>query len=77
MPLSAKYYGDTSHVRTRTTAATIEWEMDTQASTGMAPNVTSETLYFAHHNTDADILASIAGWVNDRNGAAAGERVLR
>ena len=43
----------------------------------MAPNVTSETLYFAHHNTDADILAAIAGWVNDRHGPLQGERVLR
>ena len=33
----------TRRLRTRTTAAPIEWEMDTQASTGMAPNVTSET----------------------------------
>ena len=27
-----------------------------------------ETLYFGHHNTDADILAAITAWVNDRKG---------
>ena len=51
--------------------------MDTQASTGMAPNVMSENLYFAHHNTDADILASIAGWVNDRKGPLQASASLR
>jgi subtilase family serine protease len=67
VPLSAKYYGDTSTPDVND-GGTVEWEMDTQASTAMAPNVTSETLYFAHHNTDADILASIAGWVADKHG---------
>ena len=32
----------------------------------MAPNVLGETLYFAHHNTDADVFASWVGWVNDK-----------
>ena len=67
VPVNSKYYGDTSTADTND-GATGEWELDTQASTGMAPNVSSETLYFAHHNTDADILASIAGWVNDKHG---------
>jgi hypothetical protein len=34
----------------------------------MAPNVVSETLYFAHHNTDADVYASWVGWVHDKKG---------
>ncbi|MDX6481994.1 MAG: hypothetical protein QOG85_2504 [Gaiellaceae bacterium] len=67
VPLTAKYYGDASTPDTDD-GGTIEWEMDTQASTAMAPNVISESLYFAHHNTDSDILASIAGWVSDRKG---------
>ena len=66
VPLTTKYYGDTS--TPDTPDPQTEWEMDTQASTGMAPNVVSETLYFAHHNTDEDILASIIGWVSDRKG---------
>jgi pseudomonalisin len=68
VPVGVKYYGDTSTPDTSGDGATGEWELDTQASTGMAPNVTSETLYFAHHNTDADVLASIVGWVSDRKG---------
>ncbi len=67
VPLLVSYYGDTS-TPTTNDGGTIEWEMDTQASTGMAQNVKSEHLYFGRHNTDADILASIAGWVNDHHG---------
>ena len=68
--VTVKHYGDTSTPDTSGDGATGEWELDTQASTGMAPNVTSENLYFAHHSTDADILAAIAGWVTDRFGAS-------
>lgn len=67
VPITVKRYGDTSTPDTND-GGTVEWELDTQASTGMAPNVASETLYFARHNTDADILTSIAGWVNDKKG---------
>jgi hypothetical protein len=38
----------------------------------MAPNVTSETLYFAHHNSDTDALAAFTGWVNDKKGPLQG-----
>jgi pseudomonalisin len=72
VPITVKRYGDTSTPDTSGDGATTEWELDTQASTGMAPNVTSETLYFAHHNTDTDVLASIVGWVNDKNGPLQG-----
>ena len=72
VPISVKKYGDTSTPDTSGDGATVEWELDTQASTGMAPNVTSETLYFAHHNTDADVLASMVGWVNDKHGPLQG-----
>jgi pseudomonalisin len=67
VPITSKYYGDASTPDTND-GATIEWELDTQASTGMAPDVQGETLYFAHHNSDADILAAMTGWVNDRKG---------
>jgi len=67
VPVTVKSYGDTSTPDTND-GGTVEWELDTQASTGMAPNVASETLYFGHHNTDADVLSSIAGWVNDKKG---------
>lgn len=67
VPITTKYYGATDTPDTND-GATVEWELDTQASTGMAPNVLGETLYFAHHNSDADVFASWVGWVNDRRG---------
>lgn len=67
VPITVKYYGDSSTPDTND-GSTIEWELDTQASTGMAPDVLGETLYFGHHNTDADILAAMTGWVNDKKG---------
>src|SRR6266576_3115610 len=72
VPISVKKYGDTSTPDTSGDGATVEWELDTQASTGMAPNVKSETLYFAHHNSDTDALASFVGWVNDKHGPLQG-----
>jgi subtilase family serine protease len=72
VPISVKKYGDTSTPDTSGDGATVEWELDTQASTGMAPNVSSETLYFAHHNSDTDALASFVGWVNDKHGPLQG-----
>ncbi len=72
VPITVKHYGDTSTPDTSGDGATVEWELDTQASTGMAPNVKSETLYFAHHNSDTDALAAFAGWVNDKNGPLQG-----
>src|SRR5689334_13642820 len=72
VPITVKKYGDTSTPDTSGDGATGEWELDTQASTGMAPNVTSETLYFAHHNSDTDALAAFTGWVNDKKGPLQG-----
>ena len=72
MPISVKKYGDTSTPDTSGDGATTEWELDTQASTGMAPNVKSETLYFARHNSDTESLAAFTGWVNDKNGPLQG-----
>jgi pseudomonalisin len=67
-PIAFKYYGSTSTPDTSGDGATGEWELDTQASTGMAPDVQGETMYFGHHNTDTDILAALTAWVNDRKG---------
>ena len=66
VPLTFNSYGDTN--TPATADATSEWQLDTQASTAMAPNVVSEKLYFARHNTETDLLASWVGWVNDRQG---------
>lgn len=67
VPITVKHYGDAS-TPLQDDGSTIEWELDTQASTGMAPDVKGETLYFADHSTDAEILAALTGWVNDKNG---------
>jgi subtilase family serine protease len=50
------------------TGGNVEWELDTQASTGMAPAVKQVHLYFAQHLIDPDAEADFAKWVDDRNG---------
>jgi subtilase family serine protease len=72
VPITVKKYGDTSTPDTSGDGATVEWELDTQSSTGMAPNVKSETLYFSRHNDDTETLAAFTGWVNDKNGPLQG-----
>lgn len=46
----------------------VEWELDTQASTGMAPNVKAVHLYFGEHLIDPDVEADFAKWVGDPRG---------
>ena len=46
----------------------IEWDIDTQASTGMAPNAYELQLYFVHSLSDADVAAEFSQWVSDPNG---------
>ena len=45
-----------------------EWDIDTQASTGMAPEARSETLFFANDLTDSSVLADMSAWESDPNG---------
>ena len=45
-----------------------EWDLDTQASTGMAPNVQGETLYFAKDIFDASVESAFTQWAQDPNG---------
>jgi subtilase family serine protease len=72
VPISVKKYGSTTTPDTSGDGATGEWELDTQASTGMAPNVSSETLYFGRHNDETESLAAFTGWVNDKHGPLQG-----
>lgn len=53
-------YGDNS--------GSIEWYLDSQASTGMAPDVSQLDLYFAKSLADADVFASFAAWAGDPHG---------
>lgn len=45
-----------------------EWDIDTQASTGMAPKAAGETLYFGKDLTDSTTLAEFQAWASDPNG---------
>lgn len=46
----------------------IEWDLDTQASTGMAPDTYGVDLYFANQLFDAQVESLFTAWVNDPNG---------
>lgn len=71
-PIQYNLYGDTTTADSDQSAAQGEWDLDTQASTDMSPNVQGEKLYFAHHNSDADILAAFTAWVGDPSGPLQG-----
>jgi subtilase family serine protease len=45
-----------------------EWEIDTQASAGMAPRNAGETLYFAKSILDGDLNNSFVAWAHDAHG---------
>lgn len=45
-----------------------EWQIDTQASLGMAPQADSETLYFANSILDGDLNNSFVAWAQDPAG---------
>jgi subtilase family serine protease len=46
----------------------IEWYLDVQAMTGMAPDLAHLDLYFAKTLFDHDVFASFNDWANDPNG---------
>jgi hypothetical protein len=46
----------------------VEWDLDTQSSTGMAPKAYGETLYFGTSLTDASVLNVFNAWADDANG---------
>jgi subtilase family serine protease len=46
----------------------IEWYLDSQSSTGMAPDVSKLDFYFAKSLFDADILQDFNKWANDASG---------
>lgn len=45
-----------------------EWNIDTQASTGMAPDVNKLTLYFGTDLSDADVTATFSQFTDDADG---------
>ncbi len=48
----------------------VEWDIDTQAATGMAPDSTGLTLYSGASLVDATVEAMFTTWANDPAGAA-------
>jgi len=46
-----------------------EWDLDSQASTGMAPNVSGFTFYFGPDASTASTLAATQAWVDDPAGS--------
>ncbi|HTU87863.1 MAG TPA: S53 family peptidase, partial [Solirubrobacteraceae bacterium] len=50
------------------TSGNVEWELDTQGSTGVAPDVKQVHLYFSEHLIDPDAEADIVKWIDDPSG---------
>ncbi|WP_192909514.1 S53 family peptidase [Gandjariella thermophila] len=46
----------------------VEWNIDTQASTGMAPRADNLTLYFGQDLSDSDVTKVFSQWTDDRTG---------
>lgn len=46
----------------------VEWDLDTQASTGVAPDAYGVDLYFANSLYDAPVESLLSAWVSDPNG---------
>ena len=65
IPVTVKHVGEGPF---DDTSGAVEWNLDTQAATGMAPNAYELQLYFVHSLTDADVLAEFSQWVSDANG---------
>ena len=51
------------------TSGRIEWNLDSQAASGMAPDATSMTFYFAESGNSDLLGAAINTWADDPNGA--------
>ena len=52
------------------TSGAAEWDIDTQASTGMAPDTSGLTLYFGANLVDATVENLFTTWANDPAGPA-------
>ncbi|MDQ1377779.1 MAG: kumamolisin [Acidimicrobiaceae bacterium] len=52
------------------TSGAVEWDIDTQASAGMAPDAGGLTLYFGSNLVDATVESLFTTWANDPAGPA-------
>ena len=71
VPFSIQHFGGTG-TPSSGTDADVEWALDSQASSGMAPYASSLTAYDGFSPVDADLLAPIASWINDTAGSKQG-----
>ena len=46
----------------------VEWDLDSQSSTGMSPDVSRLVFYFGTSLSDADVLGMFSHWADDPNG---------
>lgn len=53
-------------------AGLVEWDLDTQAATGMAPSAAGMTLYLANSGSSDLLAAAIDTWASDPTGATQG-----
>jgi len=70
IPVSITYFG--SETAITDSGGEGEWDIDTQASTGMAPNATALKLYFGKAGTDTDLVAAYNAWAADKQGPLQG-----
>lgn len=54
---------------TTDTSGQLEWDIDSQASSGMAPDAAGLTFYFANAGNSDLLAASVNTWADDPNGA--------
>src|ERR1043166_2200373 len=70
IPVTITYFGAETSITD--SGGEEEWNIDTQASTGMAPNATALKLCFGKAGTDADLLAAYNAWAGDKHGPLQG-----
>ncbi|MCU1596120.1 MAG: peptidase [Frankiales bacterium] len=66
IPFTVKQIGTPN---TTDTAGVIEWDLDSQAASGMAPNASGMTFYFANAGSSDLLAAAIDTWASDPAGA--------
>lgn len=70
IPVTIAYFGPETSITD--SGGEPEWDIDTQASTGMAPNATALKLYFGKAGTDTDLVAAYQAWAADKHGPLQG-----
>lgn len=72
VPLTVSYLGGANEPISQNSVGEEEWSLDTQSSTGMAPNASGEYLYFGKQGNDTDVIGAYNLWVSDPAGPKQG-----